>query len=95
MDGKLLNSGTQSSNIKAAKAKKKKKREPEANISQESRQNSLKTIVTKNNLSRTVIDEDLPGTSSTHKLQPVPDENEVKAMSEEKILLTIVSKKVL
>ena len=89
----LIGSGTQSSNIKKAKAKKKKIVQEDGNSIEQSRQNSLKTIATKNNMSRTVIDEDLPGTSITQR-KPENDD-EAKAMSEEKILLRIVSKKAL
>lgn len=101
MDGNenmLIGSGTQSSNIKKAKAKKKKLIvQEDGNSIEQSRQNSLKTIATKNNMSRTVIDEDLPGTTSiTQNIQQKPEQDdEIKAMSEEKILLRIVSKKAL
>ena len=86
----LIGSGTQSSNIKKAKAKKKLIVQEDGNSIEQSRQNSLKTIATKNNMSRTVIEEDLPGTQ-----QKPEQDDEIKAMSEEKILLRIVSKKAL
>ena len=96
MDGNknmLISSGTQSINIKNAKAKKEKIVQEDGSSIEQSRQHSLRTIGTKTNMSRTVIDEDLPGTINTQN-KPEQDD-EAKAMSEEKILLRIVSKKAL
>ena len=99
MDGNknmLISSGTQSINIKNAKAKKEKIVQEDGSSIEQSRQHSLRTIGTKTNMSRTVIDEDLPGTVGTINTQNKPEQDdEAKAMSEEKILLRIVSKKAL